>query len=512
MTDMKHQIFDCKQMNQNTYFCRYFILTIMTKSNFFAILILICGGLAACNRQNSSQESAINNFVKKDVYEVKLILKKVHDEKVAIHKFHKGVEVWVDSLTTDSKGIVSFKLNYGDIGLYRISFRKNYAIDFLFNNEDVCLATNQNNDFDSLKIMSSVENEILYRFYKQFNGFNRRMALLSPLLRDYPDNEKFYTAIKDEYAQILKKDAELMDDIKKSNPQSLAYRYIDFIRKPTLSPMLKPEEAKLFLKGHFFDHKDFSDTALIHSNALTEKILTYLSLYRNENLTQQQQEQEFIQAADTILTKTSRFPLAFTVSLSYLIEGFEKYQYGMVLNFIHQKFYSEISCVNDSLKQHLDSSVNRYNALQVGKPAPNFSLPDATGKLFHLKKNLGEYSILIFWSSTCTFCQKTIRELNQILALNDKHQLIVNQKLKIISISVDTDKAEWLKSNGTGNNLWVNLCDLKGWSSPTVIEYNVFATPTLYILNSDGLIISKPLPENLRDALKSIGLKVSIPI
>ena len=40
---------------------------------------------------------------------------------------------------------------------------------------------------------------------------------------------------------------------------------------------------------------------------------------------------------------------------------------------------------------------------------------------------------------------------------------------------------------------WLNICDLKGWGSPIAKDYNVFATPMMFLLDENLKIVAKPL-------------------
>ena len=45
-------------------------------------------------------------------------------------------------------------------------------------------------------------------------------------------------------------------------------------------------------------------------------------------------------------------------------------------------------------------------AVKIGAPAPDFSLPDLDGKTHTLAEFRGKKTFLYFWTTTCTFCAK----------------------------------------------------------------------------------------------------------
>ncbi|MCF8374048.1 MAG: thioredoxin family protein [Bacteroidales bacterium] len=57
----------------------------------------------------------------------------------------------------------------------------------------------------------------------------------------------------------------------------------------------------------------------------------------------------------------------------------------------------------------------------------------------------------------------------------------------------DKEKEEWLKYITEQNLGWINSCDTKSWSSKVVSDYNIYATPTIILLDKDRKILSKPI-------------------
>ena len=52
---------------------------------------------------------------------------------------------------------------------------------------------------------------------------------------------------------------------------------------------------------------------------------------------------------------------------------------------------------------------------------------------------------------------------------------------------------EWRKYLSEHNFNWINASELKGWNSKIAIDYNIYATPTLLLLDENRQIMSKPL-------------------
>ena len=90
------------------------------------------------------------------------------------------------------------------------------------------------------------------------------------------------------------------------------------------------------------------------------------------------------------------------------------------------------------------------------------------------------------------------------------HKLYAEQKNKqweVISVSIDTDKLSWLDELRKHNFSWFDCSELKGWNSNIAIDYNIYATPTMFLLDKDRKIVPKPLTiRELTEDLKKINL------
>ena len=65
--------------------------------------------------------------------------------------------------------------------------------------------------------------------------------------------------------------------------------------------------------------------------------------------------------------------------------------------------------------------------------------------------------------------------------------------LEIVGVSLDRNKASWLRAIDDDGLIWNHVSNLKFWQDPIATLYKVRAIPASFILNEDGLIVSKNL-------------------
>ncbi|TKC06947.1 TlpA family protein disulfide reductase [Pedobacter frigoris] len=133
----------------------------------------------------------------------------------------------------------------------------------------------------------------------------------------------------------------------------------------------------------------------------------------------------------------------------------------------------------------------RISKFMIGKPALEFSQNDPGGNLFKLSNLKGKYVLLDFWASWCIPCRK--ENPNLVRAFNKFN----GKGFEILSVSLDTDKNQWVAAIKADGLTWHHVTDLKGWeNSVSRGLYQVQSVPQNYLINPEGIIIAKNLYGN----------------
>jgi thiol-disulfide isomerase/thioredoxin len=108
-----------------------------------------------------------------------------------------------------------------------------------------------------------------------------------------------------------------------------------------------------------------------------------------------------------------------------------------------------------------------------------------------------KYTLVIFWASWCPHCNEMMPKI-----LNIYQSSIDQKKMEIMAVSIDKDNIEWQQNLKEHQFTWINVSDLKGWDSQAAIDYNIYATPTMFLLDRNKKIVAKPITfEELKQAL-----------
>lgn len=399
----------------------------------------------------------------------------------------------IDSAMTDKNGKTNFIFNNDAYnGMYRLYFSgsKKYT-DFIFNNENVVLETEYYYPMDSMKVIQSVENNIYYNFLRADREFNMKLELLSPLMTYFPHNDEFYEKAKLKYSTTQDERDNYILNIEEKYPDAFATNILLFQRMPKLPATLTENEKHAFVRTHFFDKVEFNDPFLLHSDVYSSKILEYLTMYSNPKFNQSQLEDAFIDAIDVLMSKPFDNKLVKKYVINFLVKGFERYGFEKVLVHIADTYNDDTECEDEAQKSDLQKRLETYKRFAVGKTAPHFDIADENGNIISSANIDSEYIMLIFWATWCPHCTEIIPQIN------DLYNKQKSKNIEVVAISLDTDGVIWRHFIKDNKLNWINSSDLKSWKSKIAIDYSIYATPTIIILDKNMKIISKPLSINL---------------
>lgn len=127
------------------------------------------------------------------------------------------------------------------------------------------------------------------------------------------------------------------------------------------------------------------------------------------------------------------------------------------------------------------------NRTGIGKQAPYFEIPDATGKVVSLNAFKGKVTLVDFWASWCGPCRAENPKLIKA------YQEFKGKGFDIVSISMDSSKENWLGAVKEDGLPWLQLSDLKANKSELKDLYGITVIPMNFLLDNNGKIIARNL-------------------
>ncbi len=459
----------------------------------FLILLLFFSAAGVLLAQSYQVELTIHNQPQNTV-----VLGKIKGDKFTpvdtfnIQKNSSGTQIKQYAFTLPQSGSpLMYRIILGQTTYARVMNKPPQQFDLIFNNENIKTETVFKFPDDSLIVYKSAENKVWYSFLHQEKEFQKQLSELKMEIDYYQQNEKgnpkqdsLLTDCITRYNELQKERNLLIDNIVKTNSGLFATRLIKLYREPFLDGNLSLQQRNEDFKNNYFNGLDFSDETLINTPVYTQRVFRYLSGAKMQGATKEKIEQQFMTDVDVILANTGNNAEVHDFILDYLVRGFEKMNLENVIAYIAEN-YTETACLNNeksTLKRKLE-----WQKMKVGDRVPDFVLNDINGDPVRLSQVLKKRNLILFWASWCPHCTMLIPEIKQW-----QKQAKIND-FEIIAVSLDDSETEWKnKVSSMGTESWYNLSDLQKWDGKVATDYNIYATPTMFLIDKKMKIIAKP--------------------
>ncbi|MCP4265636.1 MAG: redoxin domain-containing protein [Candidatus Brocadiaceae bacterium] len=446
----------------------------------FIILSFVCFNNTAWAQKNHILSGTITNIP-------------IGTSKLVYLYLYFGDELSVfTSASIDKQGGFSIELDETlKQGMYKIGFdHVNSANIVLTGEEEIVInADYQKLKDDKILVTNSKENEaynILINECKQLSGkivsLNIEKSQISTIDPHFVRKTKI---LEDKISMLIEGHNVNLLFMKENYPGTFMAEVLislSFLPRLTDHPELSAgyDNEQAFMHDYFFEFVDFTDKRIIYNPFLAQKYVTYLEQYTHQTL------EGLMESVDLILSKTEANNTVREFTLEQLINIFNKRGPAEMAEYVIDDY---IDGCTVPISKRMSKKIENVERLRVGHIAPEIVSKDPDGNMIALSDLLKKNKVvmLYFWASWCHVCEE---ENSNILRLYKKFR---DKGFDIYTFAFDSDKAQWLMAINEHQFTWTNVSDLKEWDSDVVGIYNVCGTPTIYILDNKGRILSKNL-------------------
>ncbi|MEY2646379.1 MAG: hypothetical protein RL158_355 [Bacteroidota bacterium] len=462
-------------------------------------LVLLLSGLV---EQSMAQVKKPTNSVG---HAIQVSLKPYQNTKIYIGTNYGNNKVLADSCVLNEKSEGVFKgAQKLTPGIYfLVNPKYNILFDFLVDEAQNFKIVADTNNLSNYSIIGSSENDLFKEYSVAVNKIGSELAAIENKFKTSTtaaDSSLYRT-------QYISKDKALKDQrssFMKAHPKSMMSYLLNVMQRPEAPaiPVINGKADSLYpfyyVKNHFWDDVVFNDNRLIRTPFFEAKLDEYFKNYVARDADSIIEEVQYM----LTVAKTGKeiYPfLLFKFTNKYISPEFM----GQDKVFLHlyQNFFAKGDTVllNEASKKSITERAYSMMANQLGLPAPALDINTIDDKPFSLYKTAAPYTFIAFWDPTCSHCKVEIPQLDsmykaswkalgvQIVGVNINYKELPAWK-KFIA---DNQINNWFHVYQTEAALNKEITNQK----PTTIRqlYDVFKTPTFYLLDANKRIIAKNL-------------------
>lgn len=352
---------------------------------------------------------------------------------------------------------------------------------------------------------ASVYNSFLLKLIKMRDGLNGIEDQNTAMQNALEQTEAFFKTFNHKDAEKIKALTKiyLIDDLK-LNPLLIKYNNdtdkMKILKSIIQGKPLPIENENLWL---YYDMVNFVNENNKYNNGYLNtlnnliRILRFHAVANDSTLNETDAyliEKEIIKST---FTSSSLRTALLAYNLHLRIASYTDFpaQLGSVDKFIAEfkkEDYNDVEFINEISKKYIEAKIS-FGSLAIGAKAPLFKLNDINGRLVSLSDFKGQVVYIDIWASWCGPC---LKEMPHLETLKEKYK---SKNLKIISISIDTDREAWKKKIAAYQLTGIQLIDHIGSEKSKIArDYQLSGVPHFVLINKQGKIVlaSAPLPSD----------------
>ncbi len=452
-------------------------------------IALACFGAVTCS-QSTSQRTVTGNFPN------------LAGQKITIVGFEGFNTYTIDRAQACDKGRFTLSFGEKDYGMGYLAAEDNEAfIVILAPGENLSLRGETLTIAETVEIVSGQQNQLFERYASEHPRREQALSAWVFLDRIYQHDSLF--AVQEKPASAIEQEMQRIKEEDEAFLESLdAQTYISWflpVRKlvSSVSTIAQYRTQEIPQAIASFREKDYTGIRLWKSGLLRETIEAHFWLIENSGRSLDSVFVEMNVSIDYMLENLATDKHKLNEITHYLFGLLEQRSLFGASAHLALKVLNEASCtIDDNLARQLES----YRAMKTGNTAPDFVFPaDVIAPGDHaeqIPQKLSDinspYTVVVFGAGWCPACHD---ELMQMAGLYETWR---RQGVEVLLVSLDEDKEAF--KTFAGDFPFISLCDFKKWDSPIAEAYHVFATPTMYLLDSKQEILLRPNSVRQMDA------------
>lgn len=457
-------------------------------------------------------------------YDIKVSFKPYSGGYVYLaHYFGKSIYV-KDSVPLDANGQADFKgTDPLQGGVYMlVNPGKSQLVEMLVDNKDqhFSIYADSTDLVRKTKFTGSQENTLFtqYQIYAadQFQKVKPLQAGLSGA-RTHADTLR----VGDQIQALNKETIKYRENLINQYPDSFLAALFRLMQEPDVpaAPTLSNGKkdslfAYHYYKAHYWDGVSFFDDRLLFTPIFEPKLNEYFSRLVSPDVDSIKQEVNHI-----ILFSRSNKTM-FKYFLTKFTNDYANPHYmgqDAVFLDLFEKYYQtgQVDWLSQAQMKSINDRAYSIMANQLGDPAADIQLLDSADRKINLYGVQAPFTVVCFWDPDCGHCQKEVPQLDSIYMAKWKQEGVKVFAVLIDTVRTDTAKiipvkANWMKFIHNHHlEDWVNVYQTPQMKQDDIDEkkasfrqlYDVYQTPTIYLLDDQKRIVGKKLSYEQVDEL-----------
>ncbi len=431
-------------------------------------------------------------------------------EKEIYLGYYYGDKTYVkDTITLDENGKGTFQGNsLLDQGIYIVVLpSKNYFDILVGDDQEFYVETSSDNLINNLKITGSEENSSFKDFQKFMMDKQKASSQIQEEIKKFSEGSDSVEILENQLKELSDEVKTNWDKIISENEGKLLGVIINAMKNPEIPEIKVPEyienkdsvrwfHSYNYNRQHYFDNIDFSDERFLRTPIFHNKLETFFTRLLVQD------PDTLIHYIDKIIEQSESDKEMFQYVVRYLFNTYSQSNImGMDKVLVHMAdvYYltDKVDWLDEENEKNLKEHVAKLRFNLVGNQAQDLKMETYTEEYARLYDIEAKYTLVYFFEPDCGHCKKVTPKVYELYQEYDRREF------EVLAVYTQTNKEEWaeyIANNGYED--WINVWDPYNLTNFRFF-YNVYSTPTIYLLDEDKKIIAKRIGhETLKNILE----------
>jgi len=244
----------------------------------------------------------------------------------------------------------------------------------------------------------------------------------------------------------------------------------------------------------YWDDVDFSDTTLISSKTMSDKLINFFFSFTDGD--EQRFDSLSVAGLGVVFDKAKVNMRMYEYILGFALNGYSAMGRDQVTNYLLN--YPQLAEGEITMEEglRLDSITEPYQKVRVGAKAPDYFGITIDEKIYAIFASRAKYILVVFWSTDCEYCHDFLVQIRKKLDLKSDFELV--------TFALADDEEEVKKAVKKMRLPGYHFYDELRWDSEAFLDYHITSTPTVFVLDENKTIVCKPYDwQELKYWLKS---------
>lgn len=442
----------------------------------------------------------------KEAYKINVKVNGIKDTVCYLAYYYGDKQYVKDTVKVNSKGEFVYAGNEPlPGGIYLVVMpNKNYFEIIVDKVQFFSIETDTSDFITKSTFKNSQDNSLFYKYLNFIQNKNKEITPLRTLLQKTKDKDSTESLRK----QINKINEEVVNykkEYMKQNASTLLATIFKASEEITVpDPPVLPNGAIdstfqfRYYKAHYWDNINLTDDRILRTPIFFQKFSYYLEKVMHPS------PDSIIVEVDQIIAKADTNKEMFKFMVWYITNEYAQSKimgYDAVYVHMVKTYYmtNKAFWVTPSQLTAINERAMKVEPLLIGKTAPDISLTTLTGQQLRLHQLDAKYTILAFWSPDCGHCKTELPLLHKV------YQKYKSKGVLTYIVPTMRDTAQVMKFIREKDMFdWINVLDILHDSNFRA-EYDIYATPQIYLLDDKKKIIAKKLgPDQMDNLLEKL--------